>query len=399
MRSARAPAKVQPSLSSLPYGSVSHTRHQHHRHAASLLSRVARRVGATVTKLSLLRRWNGETAAQHAGTTTRSCEDENGALCASSSSPAEVGVGDTLQPGDVLRDLPCFTSTAEVTFLSTHPVLCADVFGLVPGEVLETMGEGRAGVPGQLLVVVGARGGKLYVLGAGEAVVRPLHVPVVSPAHQSHVWSTTETSPSRVCPSSSSASAVRAAILKHYAAHTVFHPERSLTAAEKAAAASVHGALSDMNNREGSLVELQQELAARVAQVHADVAALTSRARAEGQRVYTAEQRSFLQRAPDLYVAVCPAPRTQWTQRDTLSDATAAAVSSTVSQAAPPSAASVYAAVAQSDAVACAVVLLPPRIIAATGTVGWVGEGDVVVPASQTGTDGNAGSLSASIVI
>ncbi|KPA76440.1 hypothetical protein ABB37_07764 [Leptomonas pyrrhocoris] len=368
MKSFRAPAKAH-ARSPLPYGTVAHA----HRQDVSLLSRMARNVGDAVAKLNLLRqrRYRGAAAPplHHADGSS----SEEAAVTSASSS---AGSAAALQPGDILRDAPFFTAASEVAYFSTHPSLCAEVFGFVPGEVLEVVREGGGVVASQLLVVLGARGGKLYVLRHGESSARTLCTLAAS-------------SPST--PALLSASGMRGAMLRLHNAHLLHHPHRSLTPAEEeavvaaAATRNVGGNPFRLEANDEQTPEFSKEqranLTERVAQLRSELDALSSRAREEAQRVYTAEQRAFLQRAPDLYVAALPS------STDTATSTQSVAATS------------VYAAVARGDAAARAVVLLTPRIIAATETVGWTGEGDVRLHPSHTERGDVEGSLTASVVL
>ncbi|KAL7699253.1 hypothetical protein NQL31_000988 [Lotmaria passim] len=383
MKSDRTPAKAPPPPSALPYGTLADARQ---RHGVSLLSRVVRHLGTTVAKLIPRRQY----ASAPRGTAAPSCSV--------TSVDEEQGVAaPALQPGDVLRDVPFPTHKSEVAYFSTHPSLCADVFGFQPGEVLETVqcriGGHGAAVVGQLVVVIGARGGRLYVLRYGES--------------SASAWSTPPTP----------GNDVRGAILQHHGAHLVFHPSRSLTPAEEAEIQKPHGvlmllldAVADASAQVSAWQERrQQELAARVAQVRADAATLKARASAEAERVYNAEQRAFLQRAPDLYIAVlghsalCHSgsaeDQAETSSMDAAEGYCGATTATTVPVSSPPSP-SVYAAVARGDAAARAVILLSPRVVLTSGTVGWAGEGDVMLNASQAGLlEDVEGSLSASVVM
>lgn len=377
MKSARSSVKAQPS--GLPYSSAANT----YRHHNSLLTRLADRVGATVAKLNPLRRFqqqpnsidgqhirNGSAAAAQSHATAPS------ALVSSFGA-----VAPQLLPGDVLRDVPFFIQTAEVAYLSSHPSLCADVFGVVPGEVWEMMLGSGGALLGHVAVVVGARGGKLWVLVCGETSARAVHVPHITEKYG-------ETAASH------SSAEVRAAVMAYHDARLLLHPHRALTAVEEAEArqfGSAHAVEKDGESEMHAQMHRaqQEELTSRIRQVQADYTALRARATSEAQRVYTAEQRAFLQRAPDLYVAALSenAEEARAEHEDVELQAGIKATSS------------VYAAVVRGDAGARAVVLLPPRILVATGTVGWTGEGDVALLASPAGPACSEGSLSASVVL
>ncbi|KPI89689.1 hypothetical protein ABL78_1182 [Leptomonas seymouri] len=380
MKSARTPVKA-------------HTRH----HGASLLSRVVRHVGATVSKLNPLRQGHCDTATSNFDGTCASSETGNQDSEETTAVPVcpSAQCADDLQPGDILRDLPCFTAASEVAYFSTHRSLCAEVFGFVPGEVFEVMRESGAAALGRVVVVLGTRGGKLYVLGYGESSARALYIPTApGDGGSAQQGAEVAASPLAAAPASpfTPSNEVRAAMLSYYDAHLLYHPQRSLTPSEEEIKKKLRGIPFNAKGGEGQSIELQkeqqEELAARVADLRADLETLTARAQEEAQRIYTAEQRAFLQRAPDLYVAAMPAITPAYAASD-----------SCLASSSSSSAASVYAAVARGDAETHAVVLLAPRVMATTGTAGWAGEGDITIHASQAGLDYGEGSLSASVVI
>nr|CCC94975.1 unnamed protein product [Trypanosoma congolense IL3000] len=89
-------------------------------------------------------------------------------------------VGEKLSPsprkelkyGDVLRDVPFHIHDRVVAYFSSHPTLCIEAFGVSHGQCLRfTHGPWARSVA----VVIGARGGKLWVLDKeGPVAARPL---------------------------------------------------------------------------------------------------------------------------------------------------------------------------------------------------------------------------------
>ncbi|KAK7195198.1 hypothetical protein NESM_000444700 [Novymonas esmeraldas] len=330
MQSTRSPVKV--SAARLPYSAATRERRQ----AASLLSRLARGVGAAVVK-----------ATQPPLPSSPS----------SSSSAAVAAVAAAaLTAGDVLRDIAFFTQPSEVNFFSAHPSLCAQVFGFTPGEVLERSGgrdrpdelhdaaEEVAEVDSDVVVVVGARGGKLWVWAWGDAAARVWQHPP-PPADHAAVGAD----------ASVGASGVRAAMLAHCPHRPLCHPVEGLRGGGGGAAEKrVHAALAAFHS-------------------------LCDRAREEAQRLYTADQRAFLQCAPDLYVAAVGKSQQQQ-QQDSVSSSD-----------------SLYFDIASNTA--AAVLLAPCVVVVASGAVvGWVGEGNIVLTGALVGGDGGVASLSASVV-
>ncbi|KAH9600140.1 hypothetical protein LSM04_003850 [Trypanosoma melophagium] len=82
--------------------------------------------------------------------------------------------------GDILRDVPFHTHNRIVSFFSTHASLCEAEFGVSHGQCLRlTQGAWRS----ETAVVVGARGGTLWIVGSsGPATAFPLQ-PV-----EKHKW-------------------------------------------------------------------------------------------------------------------------------------------------------------------------------------------------------------------
>ncbi|CBZ24791.1 conserved hypothetical protein [Leishmania mexicana MHOM/GT/2001/U1103] len=363
MKSTRTTAKVRSAC--LPYSTTMRSS----RHTSSLLSRVAHSVGAVVAKVNPLRQQPSREEHSPSG------------LAESLLSSVEPPV---LAPGDILRDLAFFTHASEVGLFSTHPSLCARVFGVVPGDVFEIGGgrvitsssgvdaEAGSRIAGELIVVVGARSGRLWVWAYGDEVARVLRVPS----------STTSVM-------SSSAAEVRAAIVEHYQLRQLAHPSRQQCSAGGGVAGEPDG---------------QVEF---VRAVCVAFQSLCARAHEEVQRLYTPDQLAFLQRAPDLYAAVTK--RVDWVASSSDAASPAAGVNSEPQRqqsdhphempSSFPSR-SIYADLARHAPHTAAVVLLSPRVSLVTGAVGWVGEGDVVLADSLVGQGGyGEASLSASVVI
>ncbi|GET86953.1 hypothetical protein, conserved [Leishmania tarentolae] len=367
MKSTRTTTKARPAR--LPYSTTMCSSS----HTSSLLAQVAHSVGAVVAKANFLRKHPSGDA--HGASKLA----ENGLSSSSSAKPP------ALAPGGIVRDLAFFTQASEVTFFSTHPSLCARVFGVLPGEVFEMGGERSATssdsvdeeaggrVAEKVIVVVGARGGRLWVWTYGDEAARILRVPA----------STTSCTPS-------SAAEVRVAIVEHYQLRQLVHSSRQQRSAGGAKA-----------REQDAQVEL-------VRTVHEAFQSLCTRAQEEVKRLYTEDQLAFLQRAPDLYAAATK--RVDWAASS--SDATSpAAGESSVPQRRQPdhapemssslfSSSSIYADIAHHAPNAAAVVLLAPCVLPRTGAIGWVGEGDVVLTDALMGHEGSVeASLSASVVI
>ncbi|KAG5484368.1 hypothetical protein LSCM4_07935 [Leishmania orientalis] len=369
MKSTRTTAKSR--WVRLPYSTTVYSRH----HPSSVLSRVARGIGAVLAKATFLRQ-------------PPSLEQRGVSGVAASPLPSSsLATLPALAPGDILRDIAFFTQASEVNFFSTHPSLCAQMFGVVPGEIFE-MGGGSAGpssgageaesgssIAGEAVVVVGARGGRLWVWAYGAATARVLPVPERGASA-----------------TPSTAAEVRAVIVEHYQLRQIAHPSRAQCCA-------------------GSLKAREQDAQAELTRtVYAAFQCLCARAHEEAQRLYTPDQIAFLQCAPDLYVA---APK----RGDRVTTASAAAVDAAgedsesqqqqqLSDHMPPLPSSstilssIYTDIARHAPNADAVVLLAPRVELATGVVGWVGEGDVVLIDVLAGEEGyGKASLSASVVI
>ncbi|CAG9571059.1 conserved hypothetical protein [Leishmania major strain Friedlin] len=366
MKSTRTTAKVRPAC--LPYSTTMRSSRQ----TSSLLSRVAHSVGAVVAKANLLRQSPSREAHRPSG-------PAEGLRPSSSSAKPPV-----LASGDILRDLAFFTQASEVGFFSTHPSLCAQVFGVVPGDVFEVGGgcavtsssvvdvDAGSRMAREAIVVVGARSGKLWVWAYGDEAARVLRVPS----------STTSAM-------LSSAVEVRAAIVEHYQLRQLVHPSRRQCSA---------GGGKAMEQ------DAQVEFARTVCEAFQS---LCARAHEEVQRLYTPDQLAFLQRAPDLYAAA-----TKRVDRvaSSLDDASPTAGVNSEPQRQQPNhppdgsssflPRSIYSDIARHAQHAAAVVLLAPRVSLVTGAVGWVGEGDVVLADSLVSQGGCAeASLSASVVI
>lgn len=325
-----------------------------------------------------------------------------------------------LRPGDVIRDLPFFTQHAEVQFYSTHPSLLDDVFGLRHGRHIAFTHGAWAG---QEAVVVGARGGALWVLLAAESAARELPLPLVATAidksrvngGRAVITATSGFDPFLALEDGNdnpqdtdakSAAAVpfpriiRDLLCDHYG---IQFPSAD-------AAGVTHG-----TNSSGGAQESHHGLG----QLPAD---LLLAAEAQARRLFSDEQRAFLQCAPDLFLSVV--------------DETAAACggggggmasgggspfarphhdgvggeTDTADTRADSDLSFYQSVVASVTGVGVGtsshrggggggpkMVLLPPCVLAATGTVGWGGEGAVVVEGGGVRTF--AASMSASVVV
>ncbi|KAG5484063.1 hypothetical protein LSCM1_05917 [Leishmania martiniquensis] len=360
MKSIRPTAKADSVR--LPYSTTVHRR----RHSSSVLFRVARGVGAVLSKAIRL----SQPPSLEPQSSSDSAESEQ--------PPSSLATVPVLSPGDILRDLAFFVQASEVHFFSTHPSLCAQVFGFVPGEVFEMSG-GRAGassdggesgsassIAGEVIVVVGARGGRLWVWAHGAAAARVLPVPERGPYG-----------------TPSSAAQVRVAIVQHYQLRQLAHsPSVQRCARSKAARGQ----------------DVQGELTWTVCAAYRS---LCARAHAEAQRLYTPDQLAFLQCAPDVYVAatkrgdsvVIFPPTVTPATRESAEPPPPPTASSTVTS-------SIYTDIARRTPHAAAVVLLTPRVALVTGAVGWAGEGEVLLTDLLTEEEGyGEASLSASVVI
>ncbi|KAI5688695.1 hypothetical protein MNV84_01762 [Leishmania braziliensis] len=367
MKSARTTAKVRPGR--LPYS----TTVRRGRHARSLLSRVAHGVRAVMAKANFLRRLPSLEAHGALGLT------ESPLSSSSSVTPP------ALAPGDILRDLAFFTQASEVSFFSTHPSLCADVFGVAPGEVFEVgdsrastssgrvEGEASSSTAGEVIVVVGARGGKLWVWAYSDAYARVLRVPALT-----------------ISATSLNATEVRAAIVAHHQLRELVNPSRA------------------QHSTAGRKVRDQSAQVGLIKNVCAAFQSLCARACEEAGRLYTPDQQAFLQCAPDLYVAATRGA--DWAASPSAATSPAAGVNSEPQQQQPdhppelylPSFLlnSIYTDIARHAPHTATVVLLVPRVALATGAVGWAGEGDVLLTDTPVGQGGyGEASLSASVVI
>ncbi|EKF37599.1 hypothetical protein MOQ_002205 [Trypanosoma cruzi marinkellei] len=75
--------------------------------------------------------------------------------------------------GDILREVPYYVQTRVVAFFSIHPSYCQDVFGVSHGQCIRFT---RGPWMNEMAIIVGVRGGKLWILGSdGPIVARPLH--------------------------------------------------------------------------------------------------------------------------------------------------------------------------------------------------------------------------------
>nr|CCC52918.1 conserved hypothetical protein [Trypanosoma vivax Y486] len=84
-----------------------------------------------------------------------------------------MGQRPRLEYGDIIRDLPFHTHNRVVSFFSTHQSLCSDIFGVSHGQCLRMM---RGPWANELVVVIGVRGGRLWVLSdSGPVVARPIY--------------------------------------------------------------------------------------------------------------------------------------------------------------------------------------------------------------------------------
>ncbi|TPP50080.1 Subtilase family protein [Leishmania donovani] len=342
------------------------------RQTSSLLSRVAHSVGAVVAKVNRLRQPPSREAHSPSGLA-------EGLLSSSSSAKPPV-----LASGAILRDLAFFTQASEVSFFCTGPLLCAQVFGVAPGDVFE-VGGGRAvtsssgvdaeagsRIAGEAIVVVGTRSGRLWVWAYGDEAARVLRVP-------------SSTTPAIL----SSAAEVRAALVEHYQLRQLAHPSHRQC--------SAGGGKAREQDAEAELVRTVREA----------FQSLCARAHEEVQRLYTPDQLAFLQRAPDLYAAVTK--RVDWVASSSDAVSLAVGVNSEPQRQQPdhpPEMSSsvlprsIYSDIARHAQHATAVVLLAPRVSLVTGAVGWVGEGDVVLAESLGGQGGcSEASLSVSVVI
>ncbi|EAN79348.1 uncharacterized protein TEOVI_000530700 [Trypanosoma equiperdum] len=77
-----------------------------------------------------------------------------------------------LKYGDILRDIPFHVHNRIISYFSTHPTLCVEVFGVSHGQCIRfTHGPWAR----QTAIVIGVRGGKLWVLDKdGPVMARPL---------------------------------------------------------------------------------------------------------------------------------------------------------------------------------------------------------------------------------
>ncbi|KAG5509586.1 hypothetical protein JKF63_06291 [Porcisia hertigi] len=358
-----------------PYSTTPHSHRAHER--LRTLSRVARDVCAMMTKGKLL----GQVLfAKH----------KKSGLAETLLAPPPSSTLPALVPGDVLRDLAFFTQASEVSFFSTHPLLCARVFGVTPGEVFESGGvcvgassdsgeaENGNSTSGEVIVVVGARGGRLWVWTHGDAAARVLSVPVCA-----------------AISASSSAAEVRSALMEHYQLRQFSRPSRPQRNPGDGKA---------QQRREEEEEARQQRL---LSSVCADFQSLCARAHEEAQRLYTADQQAFLQSAPDMYVAVTK------TGNSVANSPGAGASTATGAHAEPPPddvrgapssfslSRSIYTDIACHSPHAATVVLLAPHVVLGTRAIGWVGEGDIVLPDALVGQGRclSEASLSASVVM
>lgn len=298
-----------------------------------------------------------------------------------------------LQAGQVLRDFPFFTQSAEVRFFSTHPSLLDEVFGLRHGQRLRFT---RGAWAGLQATVIGARGGAVWVLLAAESVARELPLPspyAADPADEDDdddvgvdgdgdgdAGERSASSPPAPAAAAAAAAArlVQRRLQRHYGLEFVPSPQPQ------------GGVAAEAVTEEGFPIEL----------LHA--------AEAQASRLFTPEQRAFLQRAPDLFVSVVdesssPEDSDDGLQRSSLSFyqravSTAAAASSSASTRTSRANSGRSAQSRKSGrADNSRVVLLSPCVLAASGTLGWGGEGAVMV--NGGGVQAFPASLSASIVV
>ncbi|PBJ71025.1 hypothetical protein TcG_04400 [Trypanosoma cruzi] len=74
--------------------------------------------------------------------------------------------------GDILREVPYYVQTRVVAFFSIHPSYCEDVFGVSHGQCIRFT---RGPWMNETAIIVGVRGGKLWIVGCdGPVVARPL---------------------------------------------------------------------------------------------------------------------------------------------------------------------------------------------------------------------------------
>ncbi|EAN84523.1 hypothetical protein C3747_37g91 [Trypanosoma cruzi] len=74
--------------------------------------------------------------------------------------------------GDILREVPYYVQTRVVAFFSIHPSYCEDVFGVSHGQCIRFT---RGPWMNEMAIIVGVRGGKLWIVGCdGPIVARPL---------------------------------------------------------------------------------------------------------------------------------------------------------------------------------------------------------------------------------
>lgn len=274
-----------------------------------------------------------------------------------------------LRPGDVIRDFPYFTQVSEVQYFSTHPSLVVDTFGFWHGTRLKF---GRGAWSGQEATVVGVLGGRLWVVLQGDAIARVLPMPSVAGA--SLVMDVPEEI-TRLCPTSTW---VRQRLISYYGITVLYEEDGTTKSTESSPTMSTNGN------------PFTPALMAEVAE--------------EAQRLYTPQQREFLQRAPDLYVHLVDedgapaAPEDGQNASPTSSRAgsphSPLGSSGTQQQQAP----SLYQHfIDDREGAGSRLVLLAPRVILSSGTVGWAGEGTVV--ANAGGVYQSHASLSASIVV
>lgn len=251
---------------------------------------------------------------------------------------------DQLRAGDILRDLPFLTQSSDVGYFSTHSSLCLEVFGFDHGEVLQFHAGAYVGC---IATVVGSRGGQLWVLLEDEDCACSLATP-----------------PSDGEAVEDMKGVMRARFVSYYGISFLAYPTRRTTSLHHRDLAAVVD-MGDTNRLSAHQLHFTQLC------LHAVV---------EAERLYSAEQRQFLQRAPDLFVAVVAAKN----QIDT-----------TVL-----SGGSFYQQLAHGQSGAAShLVLLSPCVLVSGAAMGWAGEGDVVVQYGGKSFPGHAASLSSSVAL
>lgn len=334
-----------------------------------------------------------------------------------------------LQPGQVLRDLPFFTQNAEVHYFSTHPSLLDAVFGLGHGQRLRFSCGPWAG---QEAMVIGARGGAVWVLLRSETIARELPLPSCYAPSQLSVYAVNPTGEED---SDDDDDTARPSLTDREkrsgkASTSPSSPAVAVRLVRRQLERQYGMEVLPMDD-ESTSAEATHRIAAEV--THSapfGIADLVQAAQAQAERLFTPEQRAFLQCAPDLFVSVVDEDSEDYPVAGDGSAAATAqagarppegdddglsfyqrAVSTTATEGMPssrrPRSLSPSNSAMRHDHEgsptgrrlrgAGRVVLLSPRVLSASGTLGWGGEGAVVVRGG--GVHAFTASMSASIVI